>query len=114
MNKIHEILNSNTNIIEPSEVTKYKTDALEYLKTLELRLSKDEFLNIKHRIESYAVPTPRLLLIDHKKLKINGIYPKRLVVPMQNFNSRFSKLEYLSLKECFEHNRVSTDKNIIT
>ena len=110
---MYNTLNANANIIELLEVIKFKIDVIKFLEFLEPKLSKDEYLRVKYHIESYVIPTPRLLLKDYKKIKKNGVFRGRLIVPVQSSNSRFSKLRYLRIKEYFERNNISTNKHTI-
>jgi hypothetical protein len=49
---------------------------------------------VKEYFNSKAIPSPKLLIKDHKEIDDDGNYPTRLVVPATNFISAFSKLGY--------------------
>ena len=51
-------------------------------------LGDDGFLSLKGK----AIPTPSLLIKDHKKPLADGTFPTRLVIPADNFTSAFPKL----------------------
>ena len=105
-----ETLNEVANVIEVHEVKCIKNQAIEILEKLQYKLSKNEFDAVKHQIDLCVVPTPRLLVKDHKKTKPNGSYPGRLVVPAQSFNSGFSKLDYTAIKDCFDRCNIVIDR----
>jgi len=57
-------------------------------------LSPEENEFIKASIKMKAVPTPKLLIKDHKKANNKGEFPMQLVVPATNFTSAFPKVGY--------------------
>jgi len=75
-------------------------------------LSKHELEFLEEGINSKAIPTPKLLIKDHKK-KINGHYPTRLVIPAMNFTATFSKLGYLGLKSTLDTFKIPYNKYTI-
>ena len=85
------------------------TDLYEEAKTMaenvEIMLSDNENAFLLEGIESKAIPTPKLLIKDHKK-KINDEYPTRLIIPATNFTATFSKLGYLGLKAILDENKI--------
>ena len=60
-----------------------------------------------------AIPTPKLLINDHKQKK-NGHFPTCLVIPATNFTATFSKLGYLALKNILDSNNIQYNKYTIT
>ena len=60
-----------------------------------------------------AIPTPKLLIKDHKK-RTNDGYPTRLIIPATNFTATFSKLGYLGLKAILDENEILYNKVTIT
>ena len=90
--EMKENLDGLENTIGANEISKERNLLIEKLKDLELILGKDEFSGVKHRIESCAMPTPRLLAKDYKKPNDRGLYSSRLVVLAESFISRFSEL----------------------
>jgi len=49
-----------------------------------------------------GVPTPRLLINDHKQREDNGNFPTRLLIPATNFTQCFAKISFLAIKSLFE------------
>ena len=48
----------------------------------------------------------RLLVKDHKKLKENGCFLGRLVIPAEGFNSSFNELRYKAIINILERNDI--------
>jgi hypothetical protein len=55
------------------------------LSTLGHTLSEKEMGFVEEVLESRAVPTPKLLIKDHKPMNSKGEYMTRLIVPATNF-----------------------------
>ena len=53
-----------------------------------------------------AIPSPKLLIKDHKTIKEKGEFPTRLVIPAKNFTATFSKIGYLGIKMCLDKGKV--------
>ena len=66
------------------------------------RMGDNESDFMKESIYSRALPTPKLLIKDHKKLNLKGKFKTRLVVPVKNFTAGFSKLGYTCIKKIFD------------
>ncbi len=65
-------------------------------------------------MKSRAIPSPKLLIKDHKKADKQGNYPTRLVVPANNFTSAFPRMGYLGIKKILDDNKVNyTSRTII-
>ena len=58
-------------------------------------------------LKSKAIPSPKLLIKDHKKADNKGNYPTRLVVPANNFTSGFPRMGYLGIKKILDDNRIN-------
>jgi len=69
-------------------------------------LSDKEESFIKQTVESKAIPSPKLLIKDHKNPDNEGNFPTRLVVPATNFTSAFPKTGYLGIKRILDNNKV--------
>ena len=65
---------------------------------------------VKVSLTSKAIPTPKLLVKDHKKRKSDRNFPMRLIMPATNFTVAFSKHGYKGIKAVFEENNVIFDK----
>ena len=57
------------------------SQAIDLLEDISDIVSDNERNYIKECIDSKAIPTPKLLIKDHKDLDEEGNYPTRLVVP---------------------------------
>ena len=88
------------------------TNGLTLAHTHQEALSKAEFKYIVAALESRAIPTPRLLIKNHKPRR-NGEYPTRLVVPATNFTAGFANLGYRGIKALFENHGVTFDRHTI-
>ena len=62
------------------------------------KISKNELGHINELLKTKAIPTPKLLIKYHKRLKSMGEFPTRLVIPETNFLATFEKVGYLGLK----------------
>ena len=69
---------------------------------------------LSKNLESKDIPTPKLILKDHKKDGKDGDYPSRLIVPANNFISGFPKLGYLGIKRIFDSLEVNYEERTIT
>ena len=99
--------------IPRSKLVEVHQNAMEYLEELEPLLSKNEHLAIRESITSKAVPTPKLLIKDHKPADEHGNFPTRLVVPATNFTAAFPKVGYLGIKKIFDDNNICYDRRTI-
>ena len=100
-------LKKNATPIHHTRPTEVKEEGLQLLKEKRHILSNREARTIEQAIKSHAVPTPKLLIKDHKKADKNGNFPTRLVVPATNFTSSFPKAGYLGIKKIFDDNKVN-------
>ena len=66
---------------------------------LEEILSEKELTFLSKTLDSKSIPTPKLIIKDHKNADKNGDYPSRLIVPANNFTSVFPRLGYLGIKK---------------
>ena len=76
-------------------------------------LSDNERDFIEETLKSRAVPTPKLLIEDHKDKDEEGNYPTRLIVPASNFMAAFPKAGYLGIKALFNKNSIDYQKATI-
>ena len=56
---------------------------------IEDSLSESEERFLSKTLESKSIPTPKLIIKDHKKANADGEFPSRLIVPANNFTSGF-------------------------
>ncbi len=74
----------------------------ELLEGLEDIMSEDEYYFVKESLNSKAIPSPKLLIKDHKEINDDGNYLTRLGVPATNFTAAFSKLGYIGIKKIID------------
>ena len=106
-------ISTSTREIPRSKIIDLHKKATDLANHYEPILSKHEFEFLEESIDTKAIPTPKLLIKDHKKM-INGHYPTRLVIPATNFTATFSKLGYLGLKSILDENNITYNKHTIT
>ena len=77
-------------------------------------LSDQEYLFLQKNLLTKNIPTPKLIIKDHKKQNEQGEYPSRLIVPANNFTSAFPRLGYLGIKHIFDSHKIIYDRHTIT
>ena len=87
--------------------------ALELFNKYEIQMCKGEKKHVEIWINRRDVPTPRLLVKDHKKIGKDGYYPTRLVIPANSFTQVFGKMRYLLIKSLFDMYGVEYNKYTI-
>jgi hypothetical protein len=80
----------------------------------ELLISKDEMAFIKEKLISKAVPSPKILVKDHKKPNADGNYPTCLVCPAWTLTSGFPKLGYKAFEKVLMKNKNKFGTRTIT
>ena len=78
------------------------------------QLSKIKVGHINESLKTKSIPTPRLLIKDHKNPNKNGKFPTRLAITATNFTATFEKLGYLGLKALLKNHQVGYKKYTIT
>ena len=106
IDQVKEHLQAHGKKISHTDLGKVQDDALDLLSKVQPYLSNDEYYYIYNSLNSCAIPTPKLLVKDHKPLQPNGQYPTRLIVPASNFVSAFPNLGYRGIKQIFADNNV--------
>ena len=81
---------------------------------LEEILSEKELTFLSKTLDSKSIPTPKLIIKDHKDADANGDYPSRLIVPANNFTSAFPRLGYLGIKRIFDSKEIKYEEKTIT
>jgi hypothetical protein len=100
--------------IPKSKLVQALGEANELLEALEDIMSEDEYYFVKESLNSKAIPSPKLLIKDHKEINDDGNYPTRLVVPATNFTAAFSKLGYIGIKKIIDEAGINyTSKTIV-
>ena len=102
-------LKKSANEITRDKVVEFHRLSVEKFNDIKDLLSKNEKNFLLESINSKAIPTPKLLIKDHKKM-VNNEYSTRLVVPANNFTAIFSKLGYIALKAILDENNIKYDK----
>ena len=67
------------------------------------QLSKIEVGHVNKLLKTKSIPTPKLLIKDHKNTSTNGKFPTRLIIPATNFTVAFPELGYLGLKALLDN-----------
>jgi hypothetical protein len=65
-------------------------------------LSVNELRFLEEGLKGKAIPTPSLLIKDHKQPLADGNFPTHLVIPADSFTSAFPKLGYKGIKKIFD------------
>ena len=110
---VEEHLKKDATIVTLEQLKKACKEAEELLGKLEGILSSKEYYYADQTIKRKRVPTPQLLIKDHKKPKENGDYPSRLVVPAGNFTAGFSHLSWRGIEYLLIKNNVDYQKKTI-
>jgi hypothetical protein len=88
--------------VSADKLVKIHKEGIKLLSTLGHTLSEKEMGFVEESLESRAVPTPKLLIKDHKPMNSKGEYMTRLIVPATNFTPAFPKVGYLGIKNIFD------------
>ena len=105
-------LSKSAEAISRSKMIERWEDASTFLESHLYLLGEKEILFAQQSLKSRAVPTPKLLIQDHKP-PIDGIFPTRLIVPARNFAACFPELGYKGIKAIFDENKVPYTKTTI-
>ena len=77
-------------------------------------LSDNEIKFLKSTLKTKNIPTPKLIIKDHKKPNEEGDFPSRLIVPANNFTSAFPRLGYLGIRRIFDSNKIKYETHTIS
>ena len=83
------------------------------LKKVKLDLSVKEEEFVIQSLATRAIPSPKLLIKDHKTINEKREFPIRLVIPVTNFTATFSKIGYLAIKLCLDKGKLNYSRNSI-
>jgi hypothetical protein len=105
-----------TDAIEVSadKLVKIHEEGNELLSKLGNTLSEKEMGFVEEMLDSRAVPTPKLLIKDHKPMNEIGECMMQLIVPATNFIAAFPKVGYLGIKNIFDQNGIDYSGSTIT
>ena len=78
---------------------------------LDLSVKEEEF--VRQSLATRVIPSPKLLIKDHKAINENREFPTRFVIPATNFTTTFSKIGYLEIKICLDKGKVNYSRNSI-
>ena len=107
-------LNNDATKTNPGQLQKAKEEAESMLEKFKSMLSSAEHNYISETIRSSRVPTPRLLVKDHKDKDKDGNFPTRLVVPATNFTAGFPHVGMKGIRKIFDKHKVNyTRYNIV-
>ena len=76
-------------------------------------MNEGESKFIETWIATRRIPTPRLLIKDHKQREDDGNFPTRLLIPATNFTQCFAKISFLAIKSIFDSNDINPMKRTI-
>ena len=68
---------------------------------------------MRQSLATRAIPSPKLLIKDHKTINEKGEFLTRLVTPAAKFTATFSKIGYLGIKRCLDKGRVNYSRDSI-
>ena len=88
--------------IKREKLVEIESEAMTLLESITTHLDKGELAFLTETINSKAIPTPKILIKDHKKADASGEYPSRLLVPATNFTQAFPKIGYQGIREVFD------------
>ena len=80
---------------------------------MKLDLSVKEEESVRQSLATIAIPSPKLLIEDHKTINENGEFSTRLVIPATNFTATFSKIGCLGIKRCLDKGKLKYSRNSI-
>jgi hypothetical protein len=103
----------NGKVIPRSKLIEVLDNANELLESLDDIMSEDEYSFVREFLNSKAIPSPKLLIKDHKEINDDGNYPTRLVVPATNFTAAFSKLGYIGIKRILDEAGINYSRKTI-
>ena len=70
-----------------------------------MSVQKEKF--VRQSLAARAIPSPKPLIKDYKKINEKGELPTRLVIPVTNFTATFSKIGYLGIKRMLYKGKVN-------
>ena len=100
-------LETNGKEIPRSRLTEVEEQAHNLITQIQDNLTENEADFLIQNLKSKAIPSPKLLIKDHKKADNKGNYPTRLVVPANNFTSGFPRMGYLGIKKILDDNGIN-------
>ena len=62
---------------------------------------------MRQSLATRAIPSPKLLVKDNKKINEKWEFPTRLVIPATNFTTTFSKIGYPRIKRLLDKGKTN-------
>ena len=78
-----------------SKLVKIFDESEKLLEEIKTWICKNEYNFVQEKMMTRGIPTPMLLIKDHKKRNVDDFFPTRLIVPATNFTAGFGKSGYL-------------------
>ena len=82
-------------------------DAKKLIEKVRMNLSDQEENFVRQLLATRAIPSPKLLIKDHKTINGKEGSPTRLVIPAMNFTETISKIGYLGIKRMLDKAKVN-------
>jgi hypothetical protein len=98
-NWVETILKSVARIITKEQVGEIYMKCTDRLDELMSHLTSNESNFIRETLETKSIPTPTLLIKDHKPLEEDGNFPRRIIIPATNFTAGFPKVGYQGIRK---------------
>ena len=89
---VKEHLKQSAREIERGRVVEICEDAKVLVDAIGFKMSKNDVGHINESLKTKAIPTPKLLIKDHKKMSNMGKFPTRLVIPAKQSQLLLQKL----------------------
>ena len=96
---IEESLAKISNPMIMTSFKRFKVKSTEILKTFRLEMSQKEYNRVNQLLNSCAIPTSKLLVKKNKLLKELDKYCYQLIVLIESFISKLSKLGYIMIRD---------------
>ena len=65
-----------------------------------MEFSVQEEYFVRQSLAARVIPSPKIMIKDHKKINDKGELLTRLVIPTTNFTATLSRIGYLGIKGC--------------
>ena len=105
-NWVETILNSDARIITKEQIGFIYGKCEARLNELKSHLISNEFNCIRETMETKSIPTPTLLIKDHKPPEKDGHFSRRIIIPATNFTAGFPKVGYQDICKVFSTNNL--------
>ena len=88
-------------------------DGNKIIDKVKMELSVQEVNFVRQLLATREIPSPKLIIKDHKTINDNGGSSTRLVIPATNFIAKFSNIGYLGIKKCLDKGKVKYSRGSI-